>query len=81
MNYYQKLFDYMYNEHGVTLLEQDMQEICLLVSSMQRSEIDIEEAEAYTRTHCPYPSKTQNAVDWKNGFERGVNWVAASNGI
>ena len=34
---YQKLFDYMLNEHGVTLLEQDMKEICLIVNEIQET--------------------------------------------
>lgn len=32
---YQKLFDYLSNEHGVTLLESEMQEICNIVNEMQ----------------------------------------------
>jgi hypothetical protein len=32
---YQKLFEYMSREHGVTLLESDMQEICNIVNEMQ----------------------------------------------
>jgi hypothetical protein len=35
MDYYQKLFNYMLDEHGVTLLEQDMQEIINIVNEMQ----------------------------------------------
>lgn len=31
---YQKLFDYMYDEHGVTLLQTDMQEIIRIVNEM-----------------------------------------------
>lgn len=32
---YQKLFNYMQDEHGVTLLEQDMREICNIVNEMR----------------------------------------------
>lgn len=32
---YQKLFNYMSKEHGVTLLETDMQEICNIVNEIQ----------------------------------------------
>ena len=32
---YQKLFDHMAENHGVTLLESDMQEICNIVEEMQ----------------------------------------------
>lgn len=34
---YQKLFKYMSEEHGVTLLETDMQEICNIVNEMQNN--------------------------------------------
>ena len=33
---YQKLFDYMIDEHGVTLLESDMSEIINIVNEMQQ---------------------------------------------
>lgn len=36
---YQKLFNYMSEEHGVTLLEQDMQEIRNIVNEMQSDEL------------------------------------------
>lgn len=36
---YKKLFNYMSEEHGVTLLEQDMQEICNIVNEMQSNEL------------------------------------------
>ena len=36
---YQKLFDYMANEHNVILLEQDMQEICIIVNEIQSEEL------------------------------------------
>jgi len=34
---YQKLFDYMIDEHGVTLLESDMSEIINIVNEMQQA--------------------------------------------
>ena len=37
--YYQELFDYMSKEHGVTLLETDMQEICRIVNHIQNNKI------------------------------------------
>lgn len=36
---YQKLFNYMSEEHGVVLLEQDMQEIRNIVNEMQSDEL------------------------------------------
>jgi hypothetical protein len=36
---YQTLFEYMSREHGVTLLESDMQEICNIVNEMQNQEL------------------------------------------
>jgi predicted ATP-binding protein involved in virulence len=35
---YQKLFDYMAKEHGVELLETDMQEIVRIVDEMKEEE-------------------------------------------
>jgi hypothetical protein len=32
---YQKLFDYMSNEHGLTLLQTDMQDICSIINEME----------------------------------------------
>ena len=40
MSYYQKLFDYMLKEHGVTMLETDMQEVCNIVNNMQQVKND-----------------------------------------
>lgn len=37
--YYQKLFNYMSDEHDVILLETDMQEICNIVNEMQANEL------------------------------------------
>lgn len=44
---YQKLFDYMIEEHGLTLLEQDMKEICLIVNQIQqpKRELILEQSE------------------------------------
>lgn len=36
---YQKLFNYMSDEHDVILLETDMQEICNIVNEMQENEL------------------------------------------
>jgi hypothetical protein len=35
---YQALFDYMYEQHGVTLLQTDMQEIVRIVEEMKETE-------------------------------------------
>lgn len=37
---YQKLFNYMSKEHGVDLLESDMQEICNIVNEMQADNVE-----------------------------------------
>jgi hypothetical protein len=35
---YQKLFNYMSEEHGLTLLQTDMQEICNIVREMDKED-------------------------------------------
>jgi hypothetical protein len=37
---YTELFNYMSKEHGVTLLETDMQEICNIVNEMSNEELN-----------------------------------------
>lgn len=37
MNYYQELFDHMYDQHGVTLLESEMSDIIDVVDKMKRT--------------------------------------------
>ena len=44
---YQKLFNYMSEQHGVDLLDSDMQEICNIVNEMQPSDCDCEVKGAY----------------------------------
>lgn len=39
---YQSLFDYMSEQHNVTLLETDMQEICRIVEQINNSTLDID---------------------------------------
>ena len=58
---YQKLFDYMSNEHGVTLLEQDMQEICKIVSEMFSDEI--RQSQNDVQFACGHPPKKTYLVD------------------
>lgn len=78
---YQKLFNYMSEEHGVTLLETDMQEICNIVNEMQfrptlpslPTDLEIEKAA------LRYGEK-KNGSDVFNtapitDFKSGVNWL------
>lgn len=37
MKYYQELFDHMYDQHGVTLLESEMSDIIDIVDKMKRT--------------------------------------------
>jgi acyl carrier protein phosphodiesterase len=49
---YQKLFNYMSEEHGVVLLESDMQEICNIVNEMQSTKPELPSCpECYN--NCP----------------------------
>jgi len=44
---YQKLFDYMSKEHGVDLLETDIQEIVRIVEEMKEAEEELEPCDHY----------------------------------
>lgn len=59
---YTKLFNYMSEEHGVTLLIQDMQEICNIVNEMQSDEFSKPPVSGQSeQLHC------DNCADWKQG--------------
>lgn len=45
-----------------------------LQEEQEKHEWEIKQTEQHARTHSPYPLGTQGDVDWKNGFERGVEW-------
>ena len=40
-SYYQPLFDLLYNEHGLTLLESEMKDIVYVVEKMQTPDVDL----------------------------------------
>lgn len=61
---YQKLFDYMLNEHGVTLLEQDMIEVCSIANELQEQEVGM---------------KTLAFNSYKQGFKDAVDALQAAN--
>lgn len=39
---YQKLFNYFYEEHGITMLQTDMQEVIRIVNEMQEEDKNTE---------------------------------------
>lgn len=60
---YQKLFDYLKNEHGVTLLQSDMQEIVRIVDEMREDELRLMQIECehyFKTTDCGYTLKCKH---------------------
>jgi hypothetical protein len=49
---YQELFNYMKDEHGVTLLESEMQEIARICEKQSKTLFDLPEKANYTNHTC-----------------------------
>ena len=86
---YQKLFDYISNEHGVTLLQQDMQDIVNIVNEMQSicDECDgtglWKENETDKEQKCPKcrSHSKQTAVEWLYHELNLFYWTHRHDGI
>jgi hypothetical protein len=64
---YQKLFEYMSREHGVTLLESDMQEIVCIVNDMQKQELTKQAVSGNeVKLFCRLHSMRKNCREYRN---------------